>query len=60
MSPTVIFILLFVVGLLLLAAGMLLKDKLPPRLAATLVMLGTVIAMVFLNLSLFFSLQYGL
>ncbi len=59
MSPTLVFLILFIVGLILLALGMLLKDKLPPRLAATLVMLGTVIAMIFLNLSLFFSLNYG-
>lgn len=59
MSPTVVFLILFAVGLVLLALGMFLKDKLPPRLAVTLVLLGTVIAMVFLNLSLFFSLNYG-
>ena len=60
MSPTVVFLLLFVVGLLLLASGMLLKDRLPPRLAVTLVLLGTVMAMIFLNLSMFFSLNYGM
>lgn len=60
MSPTVLFLILFTVGLVLLALGMLLKDKLPPRLAVTLVLLGTVMAMIFLNLSLFFSLSYGM
>lgn len=60
MAPTVMFLILFIVGLVLLGLGMLLKDKLPPRLAVTLVLLGTVMAMIFLNLSLFFSMMYGI
>ncbi len=45
----------FAVGLLLLFAGMALREKIPPRAAAALVLIGMVIAMIFMNMALFMN-----
>lgn len=48
---------LFAVGLCLLCAGMALRERIPPRAAAALVLVGMVIAMVFMNIALFMSMS---
>ncbi|MGM9653106.1 MAG: hypothetical protein ACI3XP_05665 [Eubacteriales bacterium] len=42
----------FCAGLLMLAGGMLFKNRLKPGTAAVLILAGAVVAMVFMNLSL--------
>jgi hypothetical protein len=39
-------------GVLLLGIGSALKEKLPPKVAAMLILAGVMIAMIFLNLTL--------
>lgn len=41
-----------VIGVLMLAIGASMKDRLPPRVAAMLILAGVVIAMIFMNLTL--------
>ena len=48
------------IGVVLMAVGALCKDKLPPRIAAAMILVGTVIAMCFLNMSLFSVMGAGI
>ena len=43
---------LFAVGVLLLGIGAALKEKLPPKVAAAMIVIGVGMAMVFMNICL--------
>ncbi len=52
-----VYYIFFGVGILMLGAGMALREKVPPRVAAMLVVIGTLVAMVFMNLAIFMGLS---
>ena len=43
---------MFAVGLIMLVIGALMKDRLKPKVAAVLILIGALTAMVFMNMSL--------
>jgi len=51
------YIAMFALGIVLMGAGMLLREKIPPRTASMLILCGAVIAMIFMNLCLFMYMQ---
>lgn len=52
-----VYYIFFGVGILMLGAGMALREKVPPPVAAMLVVIGTLVAMVFMNLAIFMGLS---
>jgi len=48
---------LFALGVALLVLGSALKDRLPPRFAAALIIVGVALAMIFMNITLVMQLM---
>jgi len=48
---------MFFVGIVLLGLGTFLKERIPPRAAAAMIVVGLILAMVFMNLVLFMQMM---